>query len=41
MQTCAHISGAAYYYNPQKCKNLKEIANKKLMGCCIHKDYGI
>eukprot|EP00794_Sanderia_malayensis_P007795 gene7795-8641_t len=39
VQTCGHIAGAAYYYQPHEIKNLP-ISNRKLFGVSIHPKYG-
>ena len=40
MQTVAHVSGAAYFYDPKKYCNLDKYTKKNLMGCCLHPIYG-
>jgi methylmalonic aciduria homocystinuria type C protein len=50
MQTCAHISGAAFFYNPKKFNITPEFKGKRaeegenpiknLMGICLHPKYG-
>ncbi|CAF0716922.1 unnamed protein product [Brachionus calyciflorus] len=47
MQTCAHVSGAAYFYDPKKIENDRlndetntNLLKKNLMGVCLHSKYG-
>jgi methylmalonic aciduria homocystinuria type C protein len=41
MQTVAHVSGAAYFYDPKKYITKKENHEKKIsMGCCLHPKFG-
>ncbi|RNA42486.1 methylmalonic aciduria and homocystinuria type C -like protein [Brachionus plicatilis] len=45
MQTCAHVSGAAYFYDPKNfdydlVNDAEKSYKKNLMGVCLHPRYG-